>query len=99
MANILAVHGFKLALCLWISGIPTTIGAQFLPPLQAASVEGSGREARNVQAVEAADIDGDHFAAAWLFSAGKRSHAALPAEQVMDGLLVELVIHQLVGAG
>src|SRR5438874_12937121 len=69
-----------------------------LRSLYASAVERHGRDACDVHAIEATNIDGYHFAAAWALPTRKGSHAALPAKQVMDNLFIELIIDELIRA-
>ena len=57
-----------------------------------------GRERRDVDVVEAADVDRDHLLALRILAARECPHPALPAEQVVDGLLAELVVLEVLRA-
>src|SRR4029079_690324 len=66
--------------------------------LERAAVERSGRESGDVDVVEAADIDCDHLIALGIFAARECPHAALPAEQMVEGLLAELIVLEVLRA-
>jgi len=67
--------------------------------LQAAAVEGRGFERRNVDIVETAHIDRNHFIALRIPAARESAHAAVRTKQVMDGFLAKLVVLERVRAG
>src|SRR6266851_1387651 len=67
--------------------------------LEAAAVERLGVERRDIDVVETANVDRDHLLSARRSSARECPDAALRTEQVVDGLLAELVILEVVRAG
>ena len=68
------------------------------PYLQIFTVNWSDLQGIWIDTIQAADIDGDRFAAVGGFAAAERTHPAVAAEQVMDDFLVELVVAELLGA-
>src|ERR1041385_5747723 len=67
--------------------------------LHAAPVDRPHRELRQLDAVDAADIECHHLAAIGLLAAGKHLDAAVGAHLVADGVLVEEIFLQAVLAG
>src|SRR3989441_10949349 len=63
--------------------------------LELFAVERRERERRDIDLVEATDVDGDHFGAVRGFSPRERFDAAARTEQVVDHLLVELVVREV----
>jgi len=63
------------------------------------AIERDGAQRGDVDAVEAADIDGNHLAAIRFLAARKGSDPAFPAEQVMDPFLAELIVDEVLVAG
>src|SRR5947208_11462840 len=66
---------------------------------QAPAIEWDERKRTDIHTIQAADIDGDGLSATLFLHAGERTNAALPAEEVVNHFLVELIVGQFVGTG
>jgi len=72
-------------------------GCLYLATLPLFSIHQGKGERREVDSIQATDVDRPYFLTAWSDSLRERSDAALAAEQVMNYPLVELVGDQSLG--